>query len=47
MDITREGEGGTNEESGTDVYTLPSIKQTASGKLLHNIRNPDGCSVMT
>ena len=31
-----EGEGGINWESSMDIYTLPRVKQTASGKLLHN-----------
>ena len=28
------GEGGMNWESGPEIYTLPRVKQTASGKLL-------------
>ena len=31
-----EGEGGTNWESSIDIYTLPCVTQTASGKLLYN-----------
>ena len=31
-----EGEGGVNWESGTNVYTLPCVKEPASGKLLQN-----------
>jgi len=26
MDTVREGEGGTNGESNTDIYTLPCVK---------------------
>ena len=33
-------------ESSTNIYTLPSIKQTASGKLLHNTGSSTQCSVM-
>ena len=29
-----EGEGGMNWESSADIYKLPCVKQTASGKLL-------------
>ena len=32
MDTVEEGEGGTNRESSTDIYTLPRVKQRASGK---------------
>ena len=32
----RKGEGGTNEESGPDTYTLPYLKQRANSKLLYN-----------
>ena len=31
-----EGEGGVNWEGGTDMYTLPCVKQPASGKLLQS-----------
>ena len=31
-----EGEGGTNWESGVDIYTLPCEKQIASGKQPHD-----------
>ena len=31
-----EGEGGMSEESSTETYTLPYVKQIASGKLLYN-----------
>ena len=33
-----EGEGGTNSKSSTETYTLPCVKQIASGKLLYNTR---------
>ena len=29
-----EGDGGTSRDSSTDIYALPCVKQTASGKLL-------------
>ena len=29
------GEGGTNWESGIDIYAPPCVKQTASGNLLY------------
>ena len=33
-DTVREGEGGTDGESSLETYTLPYVKQTASGNLL-------------
>ena len=33
--------------SSTDIYTLPRVKQLASGKLLYNTGSPAWCSVMT
>ena len=36
VDTVREGENGTNWESCTETYTLPYVKQTASGNLLYN-----------
>ena len=30
-----EGEGGTNSKSNTETYTLPYVKQIASGNLLY------------
>ena len=33
MDTAGEEEGGTHWESSTETYTLPYVKQTASGKL--------------
>ena len=34
MDTEGERDGGTNWERSTDIYTLPCVKRTASGKLL-------------
>ena len=34
MDTEGEGEGGTNGERSTEIYTLPYVKQIASRKLL-------------
>ena len=47
VDIAGEGEGVTNLESSTDIYTLPCVKQTANEKLLYNARSSVWCSVMT
>ena len=41
-----EGEGGTNRESGPDMYTLRCVKWMASGKLLHITGSSAQCSVM-
>ena len=40
-------ERGMNQEFGTDIYTLPCVKQIASGKLLCSTRSSAWCSVMT
>ena len=32
---------------GIDIYTLPCVKQIASGKLLYNTRRSACCSVLT
>ena len=40
-------EGGINWEGSVDIYTLPCVKHTASGKLLHSTRSSAQCSVMT
>ena len=37
VDTEGEGESGLNWESSTDIYTLPCIKQIASGKLVYSI----------
>ena len=34
MDTVGEGEGGTNWENNTDIYTLPCVKQIANRKQL-------------
>ena len=44
--IVEEGKDGTNSESSTDIYTLPNVKQIASGKLLCNTWSSAWCSVM-
>ena len=36
VDTVGEGGDGTNWESSTKTYTLPYVKQTASGNLLYN-----------
>ena len=36
-----------NWDSSTDMYTLPCVKQPASGKPLCNTGNSAWCSVMT
>ena len=43
----REGEGGTNQESGTDIYTPPCLKQMGRGKALYNRGRPVWHSLMT
>ena len=35
VDTVGEGEGGTNRESSTNIYTLPRAKQIARGKVLY------------
>ena len=47
VDTGWEGEGGTNWEGGTDIYTPPCVKQIASGKLLYSTGSSAWCSVMT
>ena len=32
----REGEGGVNRKNSLETYTLPCVKQTASGNLLYD-----------
>ena len=34
-------------ESNVDIYTLPYVKQIASGKLLYSTESSTQCSVMT
>ena len=40
-------EGGMNWEIGTDIYTLPCVKQIASGNLLYSTRSSAWCSTVT
>ena len=47
VDPAGEGEGRTNRESSTDIYTLSCVRQIASGKLLCSTGSPTWCSVMT
>ena len=47
VDTAGEGEGGTNWESSTDMYTLPYVKEIAGGKLLYSTGSPALCSVTT
>ena len=47
VDIEGEGENGTNWESRTDIYTLPCVKQLASGKLLYSLGSSAEHSVVT
>ena len=49
MDTGRgeEGEGKTNGDSSMETHTLPYIKQTAKGNLLHDSGNPNLGSVTT
>ena len=46
MDPAGEGEGEMNQESSTDVRTLPCVKQLASGSLLCNMGSSAWWSVM-
>ena len=43
----RDGQGGMNQENGTDVHILSSVKETARGKLLDNTGSLAWGSVMT
>ena len=47
VDTVGGGQGGMNQKIRTDIYTLPCVKQTASGNLLHNTVSSAWCSVMT
>ena len=44
---TGAGEGGMNGESSMKTYTLPYVKQIASGNLLYDSRISNWCSVTT
>ena len=46
MDTEGERDGGTNWESSTDTYSLPCVKQIASGKVLCSKRSSAWCSAM-
>ena len=46
VDTERGKEGGMNWESSTDIYTLPCVKQIASGKLPYNIESSAWSPVM-
>ena len=39
--------GGMNWEFGIDIYTLPCVKQIASGNLLYSAGSSVWCFVMT
>ena len=41
------GRVSCDEESGMDIYTLPNVKQIASGKQLHSTGRSTGCFVTT
>ena len=47
VDTMGEGEGGTNQGSSTDIYTLPCVKQAASRKLLYSRGSSAWCPAMT
>lgn len=47
MDTVGEQEGGTNLETSIDIYTLPCVKQIASGDMLISTGNSAWGSVMT
>ena len=47
MDPEVEGDGETAWEISTDIYTLPRVKQIASGTLLRNTGSSAWCSAMT
>ena len=46
VDKVGEGEGGANWESNTEAYTIPCVKEIATGKLLYNTGTSTQCSVM-
>ena len=47
MDTEEKGKGGMNGEIRIDIYTLPNVKQIASGKQLHSTGRPARCLVTT
>ena len=42
-----EGESGANWESSMEAYTLPYVKQIASGNVLYDAGSSGWCSVTT
>ena len=47
MDTEGKGEDGMMREGSTELHTLPYVKQSASGKLPHDIRSSTWCSETT
>ena len=47
VDTAGEEKGGMNWESSTETYTLPCVKQIASGRLLCNWGSSTQCYVTT
>ena len=47
IDTVGEGEGGTNWESSTEIYTLPCVEQMANGESPYSTGGPVWCSVTT
>ena len=47
VDTVGEEEGGTNEESSMETYTLPYVKQIDSGNFLYDSGNSNWGSVIT
>ena len=47
MDAVGKGEGGTNWESSTKIYTLPYVKQIANEKMLYSAGSSAWGSVTT
>ena len=47
MDTVGEGEGGMNGERSLETYTLPYVKQTASGHVLSDTGSSTQCFVTT
>ena len=43
----REGEGEKNRETRIDIYSLPSVEEIVSGKLLYSTGNSAQCFVTT
>ena len=47
MDTEGKGEDGMMREGSTELHTLPYVKQSASGKLPHDIRSSTWYSATT